>query len=303
MLEFSLGRGKQMNQLPVPRERVACARRPRAVTMMETVISIFLLLSAFLLVANLFNSGLGYSSRIESQQLAAMIAERQLERMRNWSETLNGATHNYATLASIYNGTVTTVSDFPQFRVATNVITHGIYSGCTAMEQSILNPAVYSPPFIAPRYLPGQASKVVVNVSWHNNGPKSLELATLFSEPALTFATAANPLTVTGSVPATLARGASVQFSVAATDSNSSPISGLIYSWALMPINGTGTLTQARDGSTAELTNQIYGLPLNPAAPFNGTACFTGGQCQLQVSAMYHGQLVDTTTPVINLAP
>ena len=282
-----------MNQYRSQSESVRAAkarRRPHAVTLMEAVIASFLLLSAFLVVVNLFNSGLGHMSRTENQQLAAMLAERELERMRIWSETLNGTQYNYTSpgLASFS----VSVADYPGFAVATRVTPTGLYSGCSNMEQAIASVA----PLRQPRYLPGQASKVVVTVSWAN-GQKSLKLASLFSEPALRFS--ANPINISGG-STSLAPDGSADFSASAVDSNGQPINGLMFSWSLLPIDGAGTLDAARDGSTARLTNRIYGPPFN-APDYVGTVVHTGGTCQLQVSAMYHGKVFSANTSVVNL--
>ena len=294
-----------MNQYTAENHSKGVVRVPRslhAVTLMEAVIASFLLLSAFLVVVNLFHSGLGHMSRTENQQLAATLAERELERMRVWSETLNGAQYNYTSpgLATTYDGKSAVPPDFPGFSVATRVIAMGLYSSCTALELAI--PSI--PPLVQPRRLPGQASKVVVTVSW-SSGQKSLKLVSLFSEPALKFNNP-NPISITPAGPATLAHDGFVDFSASAADTNGQVIDGLLYSWAMVPNDtneGAGTLTQARDGRTARLTNKIYGPPFNSSNNYQGIPCYTGGQCLLQVSARYHGQVVCANTPWVTLTP
>jgi hypothetical protein len=270
-----------------------------ALSLLETIISSFILMSAFLVMFLLLDSALRYISRSESQQVAASLAERYLEQMRVWSETPNGTVFNFQNpgLAAVYDNTVSVPADFPNFSITTKVSPVNLYSSCTSIEEPISTSPSYSPPLVAPRSIDGKSAQVQALVIWAG-GQRSLTLVSLFAAPTLS---PVSQLVISqSSQPALLGADQGINFFANATDCNNNPIQGLMFSWSVVPINGTATLTPARDGSVANLTNRVYDPPF--AAPdYVGTPGYTGGQCFVQASATYHGQNITATSPVVSL--
>ncbi len=265
-------------------------RRPLALTLIESIIASFLLLWAILIVIRLFHSGMGYTSRSLEQETAVFLAEQHLERMRAWSETLNGNVYNYDQLSSlaVYNGTPVE-AELPGFTLTTRVVAEQLYSGCSQLELS--RP-------VDRRVLRDSACKVQVEVGWSGN-TRQLRLCTLFARPALTFPSpAASPapptgVLLTGPVDNPVPHLGSTTVQAGAIDRNAAPLEDLFYEWEVVPISGAATLEPSRSGRTATIYNWIY-LP-------DGSRASTGGDVTVRVTARYHGQTVTQESEAIHL--
>ncbi len=261
----------------------------RGLTLLETVFAMFLLFWTILIVVRLFHSGIGYTSRSVDQETAVFLAEQHLERMKAWSETLNGNVYNYdqLTTLSVYNGG-TTEADLPGFQITTRVVARELYSGCSQMELSRSSDR---------RVLNDSACTVQVDVKWGASG--RLRLCTLMARPALTFPSPAPSPTLptgvnlSGPVDNPVPHLGSTTLQASAVDRNGDPIRGLFYEWLVVPIGGSATLEQTRSGESARLFNWIY-LP-------DGTRASTGGDVVVRVTARYHGQTVYQESELIHL--
>jgi len=254
-------------------------------SLLEAVIATFLLLASFLVIVNLFHQGLKYSVRIENQQLAAMVAERQLEQMRSWSEKGSAGVYNFDTLISVYNGTSSVPTDYSQFTVTTSVVNSLLYSPSTTLEKGLA-----TSPTVVTREIQNSARKVDVRVVWGSN---QVAVTSLFSRPTTDFA-ASNPIQVTlvGSATLPLGQDLSADFKAQARDTNNQPVTDLTYQWEIVPVSGNGTLVQTRSGSLATLTNAV-----NVA----GEIYHTGGSLYLRASARNHGRMTEGLSPLILL--
>jgi len=258
-------------------------RPPGGLSLLEAIVATFLLLSSFLIIVNLFHSGMRYNTRIENQQLAAMLAERHLEQLRSWSELSTAGVYHYDNLVAIYHGATSVPADHPTFTLSTRVVDEQLYSPSSTLELGL-------PPGTLLRRLNGSARKVEVVVSWTGS---QVAVTSLFSRPPADFR-ALNAITVSpvGSPSLPLAQNASADFRAEAFDSNDQAIPGLTYQWEIVPIDGNGTLVQARDGSTATLTN---------AVDVAGEVYHTGGSLYVRASARYHGRTVQGLSSVVGL--
>ncbi|MBX3170726.1 MAG: hypothetical protein KF760_25195 [Candidatus Eremiobacteraeota bacterium] len=259
-------------------------------SLLESVFATFLLLWAIMIVVRLFHTGIGYTSRSLEQETAIFLAEQQLERMRAWSESLNGNVYNYDQLASlaIYNGTPV-AAEQPGFTLTTRVMARELYSGCSQIELSRPSDR---------RVLRNSACTVQVEVKWAG-GTRQLRLCTLFARPALTFPSPApsphlpTGVIITGPADNPVPHLGSTTLQAGAIDRNGAPLEDLLYEWELVPISGAGTLEQSRSGQSARLFNWVY-LP-------DGTRTSTGGEVSVRVTARYHGQTVYQETGPIRL--
>jgi len=260
----------------------------RGLTLIETIIASFLLLSRFLVIVNLFHSGLGYTSRIENQQLATLIAERQLEQMRAWSETSSGTAYNFDTLAAVYNGQNVTVPDFGNFKLMTNVTARELYSACTDFERgSAVNG-------FQPRSLSNSSRTVDVTVAW-DHGAHSLTLTSLLTQTVSSFSTGPNPINVTFTAAPSLplAQNATLECQATGYDSNNRPIPDLFFTWNMECVNGSGTLTPTRDGHRVVFSNVVNGT--------GTTQYHTGGQLYIQARAKYNGRWASGSSTLVDL--
>ncbi|MBS2036469.1 hypothetical protein JST97_15870 [bacterium] len=262
--------------------------KPRALTLLETVLATFLLLWAILIVVRLFHSGIAYTSRSMEQETAVFLAEQQLERMRAWSESTTGNVYNFDNLISIYNGTPV-AAELPGFTITTRVVARELYSGCSQIELSQPSDR---------RVLTDSARTVQVEVKWAGDR-RQVSLCTVLARPPLRFPDPAPsptlPTGVTLSSPSDnpVPHLGSTSLQAGAIDRYGAPLRDLFYEWELVPISGAGTLEQSRAGDSARLYNWVY-LP-------DGSKASTGGDVTVRVTARYHGQSVYQESERIHL--
>lgn len=246
----------------------------------------FLLLSCFLVVIALFHSGLRYDSRIESKQIAAMLAERQLERLRLWSETPTPGGSNYDQLLTVYANDHTPASDFAGFELETRSTAQELFAPCSQFEVGMTTTA---------RKLTQSACRVQVTVNW-DSGRSSISVSSLISAPVVGL-DSPDPVTVLIQPGASLPLDhlATAEFKATTKDAFGRDIPDLLYRWSVVSVDGNGTLTQTRDGSKATLENVVR--------LGNGDQYFTGGSLFVQAEVRYHGQTVTGKSSPIELKP
>lgn len=248
-------------------------KRRRGMSLAETIVSLFILVGAFLTVIGLFHSGLRYSREAFSQQTAVLVAENKLEEIRDWAATSSASTYNFDDWAA-YLGPAAADPNYPDYLVKVEAVDYAVdspNSGFGAAYNTLSNP----------RRLATSVRKVRVTVTW-KRGLKSLSLVTFVGDPER-LPRAANPvvLSPTGALPGSLARDASQQYNVYAYDATGRPIRDLMFSWAIKPGQSNAQLDFRRDGSSANVTNQLL-LPLQPPS-------YLGGSVILQARTTYRG--------------
>ena len=245
----------------------------------------FILFSAFLVIISLFHSGLRHSNRVEQQQLAVLLGQRKIEEVRAWAQTVTASGYAFDDWTP-YQGVTTTPADFPDYRVTTTASNQTVYSACSLVEKAYPNTPGLQRKFT-------QSCKLLeVKVSWGQSN--QLLLNSLVASPPRQFR-ALNPLVVTvGAYSAPLARDAAVTLTAQAYDNFGNALSDITYSWDVGANQAYATLVQARDGSSATLTNAV-----------NSTSqtFYTGGNVTVQARASLHGQIAVGTSATIELAP
>lgn len=280
--------------------------RKKGLSLLEAIIASFLLVSAFLVVINLFHAGLGHSVNVEKEQAACLLANRYLEGMRLWSESLSGTAYNYETLAAVYDGRSETIDDYTRFQVNTRVTAVTLYSACSNFESTVgaLNLTTNFP--MGTRQLPAannSTQSVRVSVSWDGAG-QPLVLNTYLCRP-IPNPRAVNPVVVSvqASTPYVAGSGTllphgdtgnGLNLTATAFDGNNNPLRDIFFEWTVVPTSGDASLLQSRDGSVANLTNVI-----RPS----GTPKFTGGRVTVVAQAKIHGVNVTGSFGPIELAP
>jgi prepilin-type N-terminal cleavage/methylation domain-containing protein len=251
-------------------------KRPRGdagFTLVETMISLTILLVACLLVFNLFHASLRYSSRVESQVLASIIAGKIMEEVRSWAWTDPGTGYNFHSSWSTWSGVAGTDDEHPEYHVRVDVRDAVFRSPCSTLEA----------PHYVERILLTSAKKVKVTVWWDENHPdRNVSTTTIIREPPKAFQAGTVTVAPSSPIPNPLPMNSSVSFTAAARDSGGNIMNDIFFKWYVEPIDGNGTMTaEARDGSTATFTNKVL-LP-------DGTWGHTGGTCKVKARAVYRG--------------
>jgi len=106
------------------------------VTLAETVISLFILVSTFAVMAALLHSGMRWQGRIEQRTLSAQLAKKRLAELRAWARTHNsGNNYNYDAANPDWETALEdTDPDYPGLVVTVKVVDRTLFSPNTAIE-------------------------------------------------------------------------------------------------------------------------------------------------------------------------
>jgi Tfp pilus assembly protein PilV len=253
-------------------------RISRGLTLVETLISLFILLSAFVVVVSLFHRSLQYSSSIESKNLAAAFADTVLDDMREWSRNPAQFTGSWSSWNAV------TDSAYPDFQASAAVTDYALYGTCAGLE------SVY--PAADRHVLQSSCKRVQLTIS--KDSKVMLVVHTLIAEPARLPVTV--EVTALTPVPSPLLRGAGVRYQAVAKDASGNVIPDIPFQWNILAVQGNASVTTpSRDGRQATLTN-VYRLR-------NGTAHYTGGECCIQAIATVRGLTYAANSTWVNLQP
>lgn len=257
---------------------------PRALSLAETTVASFLLLSGFLVVARLFHSSLRYQTWIDSVTLATAIGEETTESVRAWAQTPS----NFANLEAVYNPMVLQRGDVRLEIQASSAIP--MASPCNELENAF--PA-------GDRCLLRKSYKrlqVRVITSREN-----IDLCTLLGDPPRELR-AVNPLVVRAIGASPMAHDARLSLAAAVYDSGGQEIPDVFFSWSSEPITGRGTLENIkRDGLSGEFVHKM----MMPDGSYSYSPAVSGlpARCQVGAAASYRGQEVTALSPPIVLTP
>lgn len=282
-------------------------RARRGITLVETLVAIFVLTLAVAFVGNLLHAGLRHQARSERKILAVQLGRKKLCLLRAWARTpTTGSYYNFdqavaAWVAQVGNGD----PEYPGLVVNATVVDQTLYSPCTTME------APYVPLGNA-RSMTSSAKKVKISVADDGDPVWTLDLVTLVADPTRNLASSdAVRLTPTSAIPPTLspagndlnnpAGGSTVEMKAEALYPDGRPVPDLFFDWYIVPLGGTGTLVQARDGRTCRFINGVSTGIANVT---------TEGKSVVAVHGSYRGEgqppqsyVVGGTNTYINISP
>lgn len=261
--------------------------RPRALSLAETVIGLFLLTFGILVSIRLFDAGLQHQATVERRALATKLAEKSMAKLRVWART--SVPPN--TVSSTYNfdstswdaGISSSDPDYPGFQVAVLSAPLTLYSPCSEFEE----------PYIATgnaRALTRSARSVKISVTDPTNPRFSVELVSWVSDPTrhldhVTMTSLSGPPPAFFEPAGNLtspAPGSFMEYKATGHYSDGSEVPDLMFDWYTVPLGGNGTVFPARDGRTAKFVNGIKMTSTGPPIT-------TAGQVAFVVHGQYRG--------------
>lgn len=265
-------------------------KRDCGVTLAETIISLFILVSAFTVIAALMHSGMQWQGRIEQRTLAAQLAKKRLAELRAWARTHNGGNnYNYDAANSAWEGALPpTDPDYPGLEVTFKVVDRTLFSPNTAIEA----------PWEAigeARRMNRSAKTVKVRVTDPADSASTVSLVSLICDPTrqmgevvLSYTDPGSPLPPAGNVWSP-DPGSWVDFTVSANAPDGTPLYDLFFDWYTVPLGGNGTTFPSRDGRTCKMINGVRtGFPPGVFGALGTTS--TAGQVVVAVHGQYRGQ-------------
>lgn len=255
----------------------SCGRRA-GVSLVESIVAIYLLTGAILTVFLLFDHGLRISGETSKQSKLVLVAQRRLEEIRAWAATLSGgAATNFNNIASL----AAAGPDLKDPDVTVNV---------QAAIVTIFNPDTNSESAwgAGAKTMVHSVAKVQVKTSF--GGPENVTLVTLIREPAMTWRSG-SPMTLASSAQ-TVASLASFSNTAQGFSSSGALINDLGVRWHVNPIDSSGDIKPGHQDDVV-YTNRFFNSWTNGYASQPGTL-------KLQAESRYGGVLQNVTCDVTN---
>jgi type II secretory pathway pseudopilin PulG len=251
----------------------------RGASLVETVVALFVLLSAFTFVAALYNQSLSHHRNVERKEEATRFLSNTLEEVRAWAgQPANYLLPTWAPFSSV------TDPRFPEFEVRVEVASANLSGSCDSLEQA-KDPADRV-------LLTGSARLVTATVL--DRGREIQSVSTLIIEPDRAAQTVeVFPVPAT---PATLGREAEAVFEARLLDVDGEVIPDVSFNWAVVPSTGNASISSVNSGlgqGTLRNTNSYYAGPVY----------YTGGKCLVEASTSYRGVQYIGLSDEVQLAP
>jgi Tfp pilus assembly protein PilV len=258
------------------RSRILVRRQAGGLSLLETVIALFLFTAAALVTVALFHSALHRTTKIQQGATARLVAEEAVAEMRAEFAESSYGTKDPDSFKRNYP-----VPDHPGFQVD--------IQADWAQLQSPSNPLNLELPATQRKVMDRSAIRTEVTVSW-NEGRDTYSLVTLIEEPT----TELDRVRITGP-GGTLAARATQEYQAIGEDANGNVIEDLTFLWWVEPMSGTGTVT----ANHAE----GKGILVNEAQIADGTTVVAPGSMRLKVVSKYRGKEVAGNSATIQLLP
>jgi Tfp pilus assembly protein PilV len=250
-------------------------RRLSGNSLLETIIALFLLTSAAIVVVALYHTALQRTTRVQQGATARVLAESALAQTRLEAK-LPFSSFDPIALSKTY-----TSPEHPDFQVTVR-----------ATRANLPNPCADILPGLPPQdqhVLQTSAANLEVEVAW-NDGRDLFLLNSLVEEGTVEL----DEVIVTGpSGP--IAGSATANYTVQARDTNGQVIKDLVFIWWVEPGTGNALIAPNKVTQSAMLTNLTRG--------FDGVTFVQPGTCRVAVMARYLGKEVIGYSNQITLAP
>lgn len=232
----------------------------RALSLLEVIISLFLLSFVGLGVLSMAESAFRAQKRNEHVQLCALIAQSTLSEIREWAQS----PQNYLGNWSAYNGKQAPWKNSSVYTVSIKCLPNGraIDSPCRSLEQTWR-----SSPHGA-RTMPRAVVPVEVKVSWSSVPQDSVSIVSYIGEPKRSLAGATT--SVTGPNPVSVAMNSQSTYSVLTKDAQGLDFPNLLYRWTSDPRYLSPGTTSRRDGRAYDILRDRVISPPTPVVGPDG---------------------------------
>ncbi|MEW6282179.1 MAG: hypothetical protein AB1758_26470 [Candidatus Eremiobacterota bacterium] len=231
----------------------------RALSLVETILASFLLIAGFALMTSLFHAAMRYSVRIDSLQLAVLLAEKRMEEIRAWSWQVHSAGTAFSNWSAVPANP--TDPDFPGYTLAVATTPHTLYSPCSEFES--LYPGDQ-------RAFDETARLVTVTVRW---GGRQHALTSLVAAPSENL----DRVEVTPGNNQSVARDGVLPLSAVGRTPSGQAIPDLKFVWYIDQA-GVGSLVdpRRRDGTATTFQHRVV---------LDGVVGYGTGTCQIKALA------------------
>ena len=210
-------------------------------TLIEVLIAMTVVLVVCLVIFNLFHASLRYSSKINEESMAALIAEKKIEEIRIWAYRFDKdlKIYNFQTDWTTYSPYVGLDPDDQKFRVSVKVKKGGPYYDRQNDESSLYYPCTASEINLDyQRKMTNSMARVQVTVSWDNNR-KQFTTITCIAEPTRRLARVdVTNLSGSSDVPSDGTR----IYKARGFDQYNNELKDITFKWSVIPSTGNGEI-------------------------------------------------------------
>lgn len=247
-------------------------------SLIEAVLSTFLLLTAVLLSIYVFHSSLRAEVSNEKRVRAAMVAESALAEIRQ------AAARDFRGFVEAYDGRSWVSEQDPDFSLSVRARPAGLGLACLELESQYPLGNVF--PAAEARILERSAADVEIRVEWADPASQGITLSERVANMSAAEEFVIEVLDESGSAPApasmTLAPGAKAGFRARAL-ADDQLVEDIQFTWFVQPVIGFGSLSAvSRDGLRCVYQNAYRN--------YNDTLQYAPGACYLTVKATYQGR-------------
>lgn len=259
-------------------------KRPQGLSLAEAIVAIFILLAAFVVMVRLFHTGIRYQAMVDNENIAALLAERQMERIRGWSRRAHGcpgSTHAFSDWTEMPGLVAFEDPEFPGFEIQAQSTVQVLYSPCSLFEA--IQPTTQQ------RRIEQSLRRVLVRVAWSRREHLLVSLVGLPTDTSTTRPT----VTVSHTGASSLPPDASRALTTGAVNHDGRPVPDLFYQYVVRPTvgdggGGQGAVGGPRDGRSAVVRNAIYDVtPESSGGP--NVMGYGAGNCTVRAVARYRG--------------
>ncbi len=243
-------------------------RDSRGFSLVEAVLSSFLLLTAVSMCIWLFDASLQAEAGNDRRVLATMVAQDRMEEIRAFADA------NFGVGLEAFDEVRSTSQGL---EVHTRARYVKLYTPCSKLEKQYDLAAVFPQP--APKGLERSCWQVEVAVSWGLRPADRVNLVSYVGD----WRKADFTIRITPNALQVVKPFNTVQYQCIAVDGRGNRLHDLVFSWYVNPLDGMGTISDvSRDGQQCLYKNHFRN--------FDGRYTVQPGKCEIECRAVYRGE-------------
>lgn len=232
-------------------------------TILETLIALFVLLSAFVIIVSLFFKSTEYQVNVETKVFSVVFGETVLDDIKVWATDYDNYSGDWSSWSSV------TLPEYSGYEAQVIAVQPSVADPCTSLEDG-------KP--VADRVLMNDSFRDLTITILHNGG-EQLKLHARITEPPRTI----QEIKVEALGGTSILPNTESTFKATMLDDANRPVEDIVFRWTLEAVTGNGSVRpQVPDSSVGVVKNAYIG--------FDGLTRIVPGTCRLIASARYRGR-------------
>lgn len=235
----------------------------QGVTLLETLIALFVLLSAFVIILSLFLKSTDYQVNVETKVFSVAFGETVLDDIKVWASDYTNYSGDWSSWNSV------TLPEYPGYEARVAVVQPSVPDPCSALEAGKPVPE---------QVVMNDSFRDLTLVVFHNGGEQT-QIHTRLAEPERRI----QEIKVEALGGTSIAPNTESNFKATMLDSNNEPVEDIVFRWTLEAVTGNGSVRP-------QIPDSSVGIVRNAYVGFDGLTRIVPGTCRLVASARYRGR-------------